>query len=210
MIAVGVIALLMAVFLPALARTRSAAWAAIGLSNLRQIASISAQYASEHDHYSPALGQPWVRLPFWALVVQERAQDSDADATYAGPGILRDPLCAAHYGRDMERCYAANATGRAGLDGDLDNFDAGEVFIHLDRIRQPSAMPWYLTSAVTTVTTNGPPPTRTSGALDLRQAGHLENRLGRFAGGGRFLFSAFDGSAAMASEIPESWEETLP
>lgn len=200
----------MAVFLPMLLRARTAARATIGLSNLRQIAAISAQYASEHEHVSPALGNPWTRAPFWGVVVQERAVHSDGPAGYAVPSILRDPLCSAHYGRDMERCYAANATGRAGLDGDLDNFDTDVVCIHLDRVRQPSATAWYITSAVATATTDGPPPSRTAGALDFRQKVHLDQRVGRFAGNGRFLFAAFDGSAAMGSEIPSAWAEAVP
>lgn len=212
LIAIGVIALMLAILFPALARARNSSRAMVGLANLRQIAAISAQYASDFDHKSPALGYPWTALPFWALVVQDRARadTTAANPSYAGPSLLRDPLCAAHYGRDMERCYAANATGRAGLPGDLDNFDTDPVHIHLDRVRTPSELPWYLSSAIATATTNGPPPTRTAGALDLRNPVHLDQRLARFAPGGALLYTAFDGSASTARDLPAAWSTPLP
>ncbi len=210
LVAIAVIAILMAVFLPSIARAKASARTTVGLSNIRQIGAISAQYGVENEDRSPALGQPWTKAPFWAVVVQERAAMREDGAVYAGPSILRDPSCAAFYGRDMERCYAANATGHAGLPGDLDNFDIDEVVIRLDRVRNPSDAVWYVSSAVATATTNGPPPTRTSGALDLRQRVHLDQRVGRYVDRTRFLAAAFDGSASVCADIPARWLEPLP
>ena len=210
LVAVAVMGILLAIFLPSIARARATARGAVGLSNLRQIVSISAQHGAEHEDRSPALGFPWTKAPFWAVVVQDRAMPRDAGSAYAGPSILRDPSCAAYYGRDMERCYAANATGHAGIGDDPDNFDVDVAVIRLDRVRNPAGAVWYLSSAVATATTNGPPPTRTAGALDLRQPDHVEQRIGRFVDRGRFLGAAFDGSAAVFGEIPSAWLDPVP
>jgi len=210
LVAIAVIAILMAVFLPSIARAKASARALVGLHNMRQIVSISAEYGVENRDRSPALGQPWTEWPFWAVVVQNRDAARDTGSVYEGSSVLRDPSCSAFYGRDMERCYAANATGHAGLPGDLDNFDVDEAVIRLDRVRNPSEGVWYVSSAVATATTNGPPPTRTAGALDLRQQAHVDQRLGRFVGRGRFLSAAFDGSASASAEIPAAWLEPLP
>lgn len=210
LVAIAVMAILMAIFLPSISRARATARSAIGMSNLRQIVAISAQHGVDHEDRSPALGFPWTTAPFWAVIVQDRAMPRDSGSVYTGPSILRDPSCAAHYGRDMERCYAANATGHAGIGDDPDNFDVQEAVIRLDRVRNPSGAVWYVSSAIATATTNGPPPTRTAGALDLRQRVHLDQRLGRFIDRGRFLGAAFDGSAGVFGEIPAAWLEPLP
>ncbi len=53
----------------------------------RQIATSSVMYADANGGWSPALGVPWGRVPFWALVVQ-----SDADSeSYSERSVLVCP-----------------------------------------------------------------------------------------------------------------------
>jgi prepilin-type N-terminal cleavage/methylation domain-containing protein len=209
LVVIGVIAVLLGMVLSALVGARGAVRTTVSLNNLRQIAMVSREYGAEHRDRSPALGQPWTMTPFWALEVEWRVREENVGAVYSTKGILRDPHCEARYGREMERCYAVNGTGRSGMPGDSENYDTSVVHIRLDRVRD-TRVPWYLTSAIATATTNGPPPTRTAGALDLRNPVHLAQRLGRFAGRERFVYVAFDGSSSTEKVVPPRWVEAPP
>ena len=209
LVVIAVIVMLLGMVLSALAGARGAVLTTVSLNNLRQIAVLSRQYSGENRDRSPALGFPWTHSPFWAQEVEYRSGRDEAHVVYATEEILRDPHCEARYGYEMERCYAANGTGRSGMSGDTEDYDTSVVSIRLDRVRDTS-VPWYLTSAIEATIIIGPPPTSTAGALDLRDPTHVARRLGRFAGRDRFVFVAIDGSTATRATIPEAWEEALP
>lgn len=229
LVVVAVLAILLGVLLPSLAGAREGARAAACLSNLRQSASAILAYAAEHDGRSPALGQPYTSLPFWALVVQrESGRDGSGASLYASRSALACPSCAAFYGRAMTRCYAINATGHAGLPAatdpvtgervaaDRDDFDAAGTTAHvrIDRVARPSETALLVDSAVPPggTVSGAPPPTRTAGVLDFRQEAHRRDRLGRFHGAGRSGFNAagFDGSARAHAEVSAAWTAPLP
>ncbi len=211
LVVIAVIALLVGVLLPALGRAREAGWAAADLSSSRQLVAVTKMYASENQGLSPALGVPWGRAPYWAIVVQEFIGADHADDPYGGRSILVSPAAEAHYGRELERCFAINVTGHAGAEGDPDDYDEGPAHIRLDLIRRPSDTPLFVGSAITSVVTDGPPPTRTISTIDFRDPTHLVERLGRFhSSGERFVVGRADGSAAIEADPGEGWDEPLP
>ena len=209
LVVIAVIAVLLGMVLSALSGARGAVLTTVSMNNLRQIAVLSREYSGENRDQSPALGFPWTITPFWAVEVEYRSWRKDFRATHATIEILRDPHCEARYGYEMERCYAANGTGRSGMPGDTEDYDSSRVHIRLDRVRDTS-VPWYLTSAIATRSKDDPQPMCTEGALDLRNPEHDARRVGRFAGRGRFVFVAIDGSSATRAVIPEAWAEALP
>jgi prepilin-type N-terminal cleavage/methylation domain-containing protein len=210
LVVVAVIALLIGVLLPALARAREAGWATIDLSSSRQLVAVTKMYAAENDGLSPALGVPWGRAPYWAIVVQEFIGADQAGDAYGGRSILVSPAAEAFYGRDLERCFAINVTGHAGAEGDPDDYDEGRVHIRLDQIRRPSDTPLYVGSAIAASVTDGPPPTRTISTIDFRDPVHLAERLGRFHTGERFVAATADGSASIEREPGSGWDDPLP
>src|SRR5690606_13075735 len=74
LVVVAVIGVLIAVLLPALSRSREAARATICSANLRQMSLLTLAYAASNDNLTPALGVPWGREPYWAIVL---LQDSE-------------------------------------------------------------------------------------------------------------------------------------
>jgi len=219
LVVVAVIAILIGLLLPTLARSREAARASICLANLRQISALCLLYSSDHNGYGPAIGQPYARLPNWALVIQQDAgvDGSDASDLYRRDSILVCPTARALYGTDMTRTYAMNATGHAGLPGDRGNFDdpVNSAFIKFDSVKRPSESPLTVDSAVSVPATgDAPPPTRTASVIDFRNAGHIASRLGRFHGGRAraavFQYGAFDGSARGATDLADHWIDPLP
>ncbi len=60
LVVIGIIGLLLAILLPALAAARRSARAATCLSNLRQVGTLSAQWANEHNHALPLDGEAWL------------------------------------------------------------------------------------------------------------------------------------------------------
>ncbi len=222
LVVVAIVALLLGLLLPALARGRGAALTAQSAANMRQIHAMCAMYANEHGGKGPALGVPWGSVPNWALVVQ----------TYAGrtgetPGELYDehsilvcPACQQQTAADMTRTYAMNVTGRAGLSAedeesggvaDRDSFDEEPVFVRFFAVPTPSQIPLAVSSAPTPQQPDLPPPTRTYSVIDFRQQEHIDERLGWWhSGGERFQAVKYDGSVRTQARVDERWERALP
>ena len=181
LVCVAVIALLVGLVLPALGHAREAARAAVCLSNLRQMATIVTMYADENRGVGPALGEPYLALPNWGLVVQAYAGVAgEGTQVYSRRSVLVCPTVDAVYAEDMTRTYAINGTGHAGLPGDPDNYDdpGNPGFLRLDR-EDPLTFVVLLDSAVASFPSNAPPPTRTASVLDFRQPEH-QARVGWF------------------------------
>ena len=218
LVVIAIIALLIGIIVPSLAGARGAGEQSVCLANLRQIAQSSMLYATEHDGSSPALGNPWFKSPFWAILVQQQANPTGDTASelYVEDSVLVCPTADRQDGPGLTRTYAVNVTGHAGQPGDRDNFDSGPVFIDTWRVDRPDASPWYFDSAITPITGDAPPPTRTISTLDFRQPDHVENRLGwrhgaqRDGMGTRFNAVMLDGSASSFEEVGKDWDRPLP
>jgi len=220
LVVVAIIALLIGVLLPALGAARSASRTTACLSNLRQQYLVLRTYADANKGVGPAIGEPYLALPNWALVVQ-RGTDRDGTTPgelYSRVSVLVCPSAAAYYGRDMTRTYAMNATGLAGLPGDRGSYDDPDQPAHIrfDRVQRPTDTPLIVDSAAAPIVGNAPPPTRTASMIDFRQTEHVEQRLGRFhAPGGvtptaRFNALFFDGSARSEDAVADHWLAPLP
>lgn len=216
LVTVAIIAALIGVLLPSLASARRAGRGVVCLSNLRQTYVVLRSYADENDGRGPAIGEPYLALPNWALVVQQSVRDVPVGQSYTKDSVLVCPAATAFYGREMLRTYAMNATGHAGQPGDPDSFDdpSRTTHIRFDRVARAGETPLLVDSAIAATTTSGPPPTRTASMLDFRQEVHVTERLGRFhsSGGekGAFDWLRFDGSAATERRVLEHWKEALP
>lgn len=213
LVVIAVIAVLVGILLPALGSARRSAEGARCLSNLRQIAFLSTLYANDNENQSPALGVPYGREPFWALVVQRLAGEvgeGPADL-YEEDSVLVCPATDRVEAEDMVRTYAVNVTGLAGADGDRADFDAEVVSVRVDLVARPSETVWYVDSASAAVVGIGPPSSRTLGTIDFRNPEHVPARLGFVHGNeDRFHVSRFDGSAGGEREVARGWLEALP
>lgn len=220
LVVIAIIGVLVALLFPALSAAREAGRAARCLSNHRQIVQACRAYADENKGRGPALGEPYLTLPNWALVVQQAAGrgGSTPDDFYSTASVLVCPSTAALYARDMTRTYAANATGLAGQPGDRMSFDnpAAPASVRYDLVTSPSLTPLEFDSLIAVPPTgNAPPPTRTASVLDLRSESHRSLRLGdpgKRAHGSRRVFQMgmFDGSASGADEVAAGWLVALP
>lgn len=226
LVVISVIAVLIGILLPALAGARRAGRSSMCLSNLRQLAMISRQYADENKGRGPAIGQPYSAIPNWAFVVQAAAgrNGSTSAEVYAPASVLACPEASAFYGLAMQRTYAINATGHAGVvepngKSDADNYDTTLAdgdrapAIQFDAITRPSDTPLFVDSLVdqSQITTPGAPPsTRTASMLDFRNASHVQYRLGRVHPRQSFQWVSFDGAARRYSKTLDLWMEPLP
>jgi prepilin-type N-terminal cleavage/methylation domain-containing protein len=212
LVVVAVIGVLISVLLPALRSARESTRAIVCGSKLRQIAHASLEYAQENDGLSPALGVPWGKPPFWALVVQQWAEveGETAGELYKEGSLLVCPSGDLAHPLAMERTYAINVTGHAGLDDDPKNFDEQVVHIRVDKVRRPSAIAFYVDSDAAPDISGAPPSTRTPATIDFRQPSHIDQRLGRYHAGGRFQAAHFDGSVGSESEVAPAWTDPLP
>lgn len=208
LVVLAITALLVGILLPALASARRAAEQTVCLSNLRQIATSGTLYADANREWSPALGVPWSRIPFWANVVLE---DSGLGAYRENSALVCPSVSRAH-GRNLTRTYAVSVTGLAGRPGDRANFDAELAHIPLRNIAHPSATPWYVDSSPAPISGTAPPPTRTLATIDFRDPAHVPARLAYHHGTGDSAFDAamLDTSAAAHTTVPDRWAEPLP
>ncbi|MBX9737228.1 MAG: type II secretion system GspH family protein [Phycisphaerales bacterium] len=224
LVVIGVIGVLLAILLPTLASARRAGFAAVCVSNLRQMSIICEQYADDHKGFYPAIGQPYAALPNWALVVQQAAGRSGTGAElYSTSSVLVCPAARSILGPDMTRTYAINATGHSGLSStattvngqapapDRTNYDTGPAHIRRDLIRSPSTIVLLLDSDRAAPVPGAPPSTRTASVIDFRVEGHVRERVGRFHAD-RKVFNAvrFDGSALGFREVLADWAQPLP
>ena len=219
LVVIAVIAVLVGLLLPALAGAREGGRASVCASNLRQAFILCRAYADENRGIGPAIGEPYLSLPNWALVVQSSGGQAGEGGVemYSNRSALVCPTVDAAYGQDMTRTYAMNATGHAGLPGpppDPDNFDdpLDPGHIAMDSVDRPSDTPLLVDSAIAFIPGNAPPPTRTASTLDFRNAEHLDKRLGRFHAGGRYSAGLLDGSSRVfgPGPVPPFWAEPLP
>lgn len=216
------VALLIALLLPALSSAARAGRTAVCLSNLRQCFVLCRVYADDHGGVGPAIGQPYGALPNWALVVQAGAGREGNTAAggveqYAESSALVCPEARVASGAALTRTYAMNATGHAGEPGDPDNFDvvpaAGKAAaaIRFDRVRQPTAVVLLVDSSLPVQGAGQPPPTRTSSVIDFRNPLHTPGRLGFIHEGKRaFDGVTFDGSARGYRGVEVGWLVGLP
>jgi len=218
LVVIGIIGILIAIALPALAKSREAGRGVVCASNLRGIVMICRGYADDYKGMSPAIGQPYASLPNWALAVQAGAGvNSGAAATaanlYSAASVLVCPTARSQLGAGMQRTYAINATGHAGQEGDADNFDvvAPQAHIRMDQVTLPSLAVFFVDSLPAVPAPGAPPATRTASVLDFRQPLHVSARLARPHGGrNRFNAAMMDGSVAGRTEVEEAWSERLP
>ncbi|MEI7657441.1 MAG: prepilin-type N-terminal cleavage/methylation domain-containing protein [Phycisphaerae bacterium] len=213
LVVVAVIALLVAIVLPALGSSRETARGVACASNLRQVMAATRVYADQHRGLSPAIGVPYASLPNWALAVQASfggGGETPGDL-YAAGSILVCPTSRATFGRDMQRTYAINATGHAGLAGDPDHYDAVQAHIRLDRIAAPSLAVLFVDSLPAPAAPGSPPPTRTASMIDWRQESHVRERLARLHASRRGWNAAMaDGSASTHVAVRPEWSDPLP
>lgn len=208
LVVIAIIALLIGILLPTLSAARKTGEQALCMSNLRQIGTACTMYADANDGWSPALGVPWGRAPFWALVVQEYA-DSDG---YSERSSLICPAADRYNGRSMTRTYAVNVTGLAGEPGDRADYDSGFVHVPIWQVQRPSEVAWFVDSFAAEITGGGPPPTRTLSTIDFRNTEHIDTRLGTYHGNDMSVFNAtrFDTSAGSHNDVSERWTRPLP
>lgn len=213
LVAVGIIALLAAVLLPALSAARQTAGSAVCLSNLKEAFTACRVYADAHRGFGPAIGEPYNDSPNWGLVVLRSGMAGGSVARFRSESVLVCPAIQRFYGQEMSRTYAMNATGHAGLPGDPDNYDDPQIRGHIrfDRIRWPAGVVLLMDSARTSMAGSGPPSTRSASVVDFRQAEHVNQRLDWFHAGGRgFNAAALDGSVALQRQIRTRWQQPLP
>jgi prepilin-type N-terminal cleavage/methylation domain-containing protein len=223
LVVIAIIALLLAILLPTLASAREAGRAVVCLSNLRGMFTICRTYADENKGLLPAIGQPYASIPNWALVIQSSIGSggnaaASASDLYAAGSILVCPTSRRVNGAGMTRTYAMNATGHAGINADLDNYDSltPQAHIAVDRISSPSRFPIFIDSAPATPAPGSPPPTRTASVIDFRQRAH-DDRIARIhrsgarvTSPGKFHAVHADGSANVYADPPDFWAEPLP
>lgn len=226
LIVIAVIAALIGLLLPALSGAREAARTSVCLANQRQMFLICRTYADDNRGIGPALGQPYADLPNWALLVQTDSgrQGTTTGELYSNASVLVCPSVDRVYPEVMTRTYAMNATGQAGLPGDLRSFDDPvenrRGHVAFDRLQFPTLTPMVIDSAVDAPSAdpNVPPPTRTASVLDFRQPAHVDRRIGAVHpghGAKSFNVGWFDGSVRSApkrsaDQLPAEWLVHLP
>lgn len=213
LVVIAVVALLVGLLAPALGKARESGRSVVCLSNLRQMFVVCRAYADENRGYSPVLGTPYGTLPNWALVVQSSTGVGGATSSelYAAKSVLVCPTSRGRHGEQMQRTYAINTTGHAGLPGDPDNYDTQEAAIRMDRIDPPGRAVMFVDSAPAFIPPPAPPPTRTASVLDFRDPVQVTERLGRVhSGSAAFNAAFFDGAAHITRDIDPVWSTPLP
>ena len=208
LVVIAIIATLLAVLLPALGRARDNGRSVVCLSNLRSCAAIISAYADDAKGLGPALGVPYATVPNWRLIVQSGAglSGTTGGELYAQKSVLVCPAARALFSATMNRTYATNVTGHAGLLGDPDNFDTGEVHVRFNLLDNPSLTPMLMDARPDPAD----PQNRCWSVLDFRQPEHVADRLGVYHPAGHFNAAMFDVSARPWA-VPQSlWTEPLP
>lgn len=215
-VVVGIIALLIAILVPALGAARECSRNAVCLTNLRQSYAACRSYADDNRGYGPAIGEPYAALPNWGLVVQRYAGEDgrDPNELFKSRSVLVCPSARQRYAAPMTRTYAMNATGHSGLAGDAGSYDDPDRSAHIrfDRVSAGPARPLLIDSARSAPLTGGAPPAvRTASVVDFRDATHVARRIGWHHAGGRAVnFVGFDGAAQGVRAIRAGWEAPLP
>ncbi|MBK7405484.1 MAG: prepilin-type N-terminal cleavage/methylation domain-containing protein [Phycisphaerales bacterium] len=215
LVVVALLAILIAILLPALGAARRSAQSAVCSSNLRQAFLICRMYADANDGVGPAIGQPYASPPNWALVVlQDSGLAGEGADLYQEGTALVCPTVNRAFGGQMTRCYAMNATGHAdpGL-GDRDSYDdaARPAHIRFDLVTFPDREGLLVDARPASFDSNAPPPTRSASVLDFRNAVHVTDRLAVLHGSAdRFNAAHFDGSVRSLAGPPPSWRNPLP
>jgi prepilin-type N-terminal cleavage/methylation domain-containing protein len=214
LVVIAVVAVLVGLLFPALSAASEAGRLAVCISNLRQSYVAIRSYADSAKGLTPALGQPYARLPNWGVAVQQAAGQigTTTDMALTPNSVLVCPTTRARFGRDVTRTYAINVTGHAGLAGDPDNYDLATVHVNMEKVTRPSDAPLVLDAAMPKTTSPGsPPPTRSVSVIDFRQAAHVKDRIGRVHGRDRrFSVTFFDGSVRTVRDVESGWTAALP
>lgn len=223
LVVVAVVGLLVALVIPTLAGGLASAKGTVCKNQLRQITMACHDYAQDAGGWSPALGVPWGRRPFWALEAAARLGVPGETATeiYANAKVLVCPSAQAEAGFPLERTYAINVTGHAGLVdaaasppiADPDNYDEQQAFIKLHAVRSPSLSPLMIDATWTDAATNAPPTTRFISTIDFRSDEHVATRIGWWHSGGRSNHALVDGavrSIRFGEPIDDLWRKPLP
>jgi prepilin-type N-terminal cleavage/methylation domain-containing protein len=214
LVVIAVVAVLIGLLFPALSAASEAGRLAACSSNLRQTYVAIRAYADSAKGLTPALGQPYARLPNWGVAVQQAAGQvgTTTDTALTPNSVLVCPTTRARFGREVTRTYAINVTGHAGLPGDPDNYDAATVHVNMDKVARPGDAPLVLDAAMPRTTSAGsPPPTRSVSVIDFRQATHVADRIGRVHGKDRrFSVTFFDGSVRTTKDVESAWAAALP
>lgn len=219
LVTIAIVAILLALLLPAVSSIRESGREAVCVSNLRQSVAICRSYADDYKGYGPAIGQPYGSAPNWALVIliATGRDGTSVGELYTKPSVLVCPTADATIGVDMTRTYAMNATGHSGLavaggPPDPDNYDdeLDPAYINIEKIERPTDTPLIFDSSPTPDT----PPSRTASVLDFRLMSHITERLGRYhakTGARRGFNTGFaDGSARIQWEVLATWAQPLP
>lgn len=213
---IAVVALLVGILVPALGAAKRTAQTAVCGSNLRQAFLACQMYADANDGAGPAIGQPYGRLPNWALVVLEASglSGQTAGELYNERSALVCPTVNREFGSGMTRTYAMNATGHADPAlGDPDSYDDPENpgHIRFDLVRFPDRVGVLTDARPAEIDSDGPPPTRSASVIDFRNEEHVRRRLAVLHGAGdRFDAARFDGSVRLLGAVPELWRGPLP
>lgn len=218
LVVIAVVAVLMALLLPALSKARDSGRATVCLANLRSMVQATQLYANDHKGLTPALGTPYGALPTWplALAVYAGREGSTAGELLNTRSMLVCPACAAAYGNDMQSTYGINTVGHSGQPGDRDSYDDTSYTTHIrmDLVLFPSQTPIYVDTRQAAAPNGSPPPTRTWRVIDFRQNPQIEERLGRWHFS-KFNAGMFDGSATTWAfttplQVPNVWLQPLP
>ncbi len=218
LVVIAVIAVLIALLLPALSKARDSGRATVCLANLRSMVQATQMYADDFKGLTPALGTPYGTLPTWPLALQSYAgrEGSTPGELLNSRSMLVCPGCAAAYGNDMQSTYGINTVGHSGQPGDRDSYDDATYTTHIriDHVTFPSQIPIYVDTRQAATPNGNPPPTRTWRVIDFRQPDQIIDRLGRWHFG-KFNAGMFDGSATTWAfttplQVPNVWLQPLP